>query len=661
MLLLPLDEYSRRTYVSENALLPGQVHTYFHGSEQNIFRAYRHEVANVLEPKSVDDEQGQPTGQYLMATEAHRNERLEGILQNAGLKTARQAYSYESGGKTYTGENIYAIVHGPRADGTESIVLMAPIRNIEDKINTNGVTLLLTLARYFSRWSLWSKDIIILITPDTAAGPRAWVDAYHSTHDPAHAADLSLKSGHIQGVLAIDYPFEHRFETLHVAYDGINGQLPNLDLINTAIQIASGQMGIGTTIQSQHTYTSPEDQSKYRIRLKTLFRGMGSQALGHSTGAHSVFMPYHIDAITLTAVGHGWQDEMAFGRSIESVTRSLNNLLEKLHQSFFFYLLLQNTRFVSIGTYLPSAMAIGAGFTIVAIFRWIMGGYEEIDETEVVVSAEKLGDKSTQVQPEKSTNTTDLQEKSANTTTSTKQQWKAVDRPLALPITIIAAVHLCSISTLFLPTQIIGTSSFSTFTTRSSILLLLLASITILLGNTRSTTSSLQQLYSIISSLSLLILGLELTVLATLNFSLSMFLGVVCSPLAFVSYITPSTATSTSSPSSSSKSSPLASLQKILSLLVLMVLSPPVLIFIVATIDIYYVSPFRAPIGVVGRVREYLDTEAFAFDIWGSWGSLLGVWGIWGPAWIVGMTAVVRSFIPVNGNVSAARNKSVKK
>lgn len=44
LVLLPLDNYSRRTYISENALLPGQVHTYFGGSEQNIFRAYRKEL-----------------------------------------------------------------------------------------------------------------------------------------------------------------------------------------------------------------------------------------------------------------------------------------------------------------------------------------------------------------------------------------------------------------------------------------------------------------------------------------------------------------------------------------------------------------------------------------------------------------------------------------
>jgi len=45
LLVLPLNEYSRNTYVSENALLPGQVHTYFSGSEHEVFRAYRQEVA----------------------------------------------------------------------------------------------------------------------------------------------------------------------------------------------------------------------------------------------------------------------------------------------------------------------------------------------------------------------------------------------------------------------------------------------------------------------------------------------------------------------------------------------------------------------------------------------------------------------------------------
>jgi glycosylphosphatidylinositol transamidase len=54
LLVLPLDGYSRRTYVSENALLPGQVHTYFTGSEHDVFRAYRHEVHGLID-KPVEE------------------------------------------------------------------------------------------------------------------------------------------------------------------------------------------------------------------------------------------------------------------------------------------------------------------------------------------------------------------------------------------------------------------------------------------------------------------------------------------------------------------------------------------------------------------------------------------------------------------------------
>lgn len=53
LLLLPLNEYSRRTYVSENALLPGQVHTYFAGSDQNVFRGLKHEVDALAEEDNV--------------------------------------------------------------------------------------------------------------------------------------------------------------------------------------------------------------------------------------------------------------------------------------------------------------------------------------------------------------------------------------------------------------------------------------------------------------------------------------------------------------------------------------------------------------------------------------------------------------------------------
>jgi glycosylphosphatidylinositol transamidase len=79
------------------------------------------------------------------------NDKLEEFFKASGLKIARQKYEYKSAGETYGGENIYAILHAPRGDATEAIVLVGAWRNMDGEINRSGVALVLTLARYFKR------------------------------------------------------------------------------------------------------------------------------------------------------------------------------------------------------------------------------------------------------------------------------------------------------------------------------------------------------------------------------------------------------------------------------------------------------------------------------------------------------------------------------
>jgi glycosylphosphatidylinositol transamidase len=81
-------------------------------------------------------------------------EKVQDILKTAGLKVARQKYEYTSSGRSYTGENVYSILHAPRGDATEAIVLVAAWRNVDGLLNQNGVALVLTLARYFKRMFL---------------------------------------------------------------------------------------------------------------------------------------------------------------------------------------------------------------------------------------------------------------------------------------------------------------------------------------------------------------------------------------------------------------------------------------------------------------------------------------------------------------------------
>ncbi|KAJ4862248.1 gaa1-like, GPI transamidase component domain-containing protein [Trichoderma breve] len=471
LLLLPLDDYSRRTYVSENALLPGQVHTYFGGSEQSIFRAFRHEVDLLASKNNFEV-----------------NDKLESILTGFGVKVGRQNYTYHSAGEIYSGENVYGILQAPRGDATEAIVLVAAWKSIDEQLNRNGVALVLTLARYFKRWSLWSKDIILLLPPDSTTGTQAWVDAYHDAHDSKYIAPLPLKSGALQGALAIDYPFEHRYHELHIIYDGTNGQLPNLDLINSIVNIAGGQMGIETTVQQMAGHTD-----SYQDRLQTMLRGMLYQGLGYPTGPHSSFIPYHVDAITLQPAGEGWHDEMAMGRVVEGSFRSLNNLLEHLHQSFFFYLLMQKNRFVSIGTYLPSAMLVAANFTIMAIFLWVKSG-QPIAKREATDKAK-------------------------------------VERNLLSPLALVATCHSISAIPLFIFNHLgIKTLplAFLLFSVSSTALP---AIFSFVIASVQKPTA---QFFQLTKSFSLLILGVSLATLSTLNFSLAFLVGLLASPLTFI-------------------------------------------------------------------------------------------------------------------------------
>lgn len=79
------------------------------------------------------------------------SEKLEEIFRSTGLRAARQKYEYGAAGNIYGGENVYAILHAPRGDATEAIVLMAAWTNMDGELNQSGVALVLALARYFKR------------------------------------------------------------------------------------------------------------------------------------------------------------------------------------------------------------------------------------------------------------------------------------------------------------------------------------------------------------------------------------------------------------------------------------------------------------------------------------------------------------------------------
>ncbi|KAJ3528846.1 hypothetical protein NM208_g10020 [Fusarium decemcellulare] len=547
LFLLPLNEYSRRTYISENALLPGQVHTYFGGSEQNIFRAYRHEVDDVVDKNNYEI-----------------NDRLDKILTGVGLKVGRQNYTYHSAGDEYTGQNLYAILQAPRGDATEAIVLVAAWKTVEEQLNRNGVSLALTLAGHSGPRTSFS------LFPQTARlAPRPGLMLTTMLITPTSVAPLPLKSGALQGAIAIDYPQEANFKAVHFIYDGPNGQLPNLDLINSIVSIAGGQMGISTTIQKM-----TQHKGSYPDRLQTMLRGMLNQGLGYAAGAHSSFIPYHVDAVTLQPYGEGWHDAMAMGRLVEGSFRSLNNLLEHLHQSFFFYLLMQTDRFVSIGTYLPSAMLLAANFTITAIYLWVKSG----QSTEA--QKPKGGKESAPVEAAQA------------------------GRDLFLPLGVVAICQAVSAIPLYLFNRLpagLLSPAFAVFSVISAVLPFIISQLLTLVSKPTI------QHFQLTKSFSLLVLGMCLSTLATLNFSLAFLVGLLASPLSFVKPV---------------KNPVLRwSLAGLLN-----IVAPPTVVY--AAAQVWGIS-----------IADLLREASFGWNVWGMYTPVV-VWCLWWPAWLVGMVNV---------------------
>ncbi|CCG21974.1 Gaa1 protein [Candida orthopsilosis Co 90-125] len=352
LVTLPQDGNYRNCYISENALMPGQVTSYFRESEWNIVRGYRHEIKQL---------ESQPIEQ--------RNEAITAWLQDLGLPVSR----HHNG---FTNDTLYSIMHASRGENTEAMALVVPWVNSDNEFNEGAMALGMALMRYFQRISVWSKNIILVIPPDGKQSLRSWVNAYHTSLDDT--------AGSIEAAIIMEYGKQgDGFQYYDMFYEGLNGQLPNLDLLNTANQIGQHE-GISCSIQD-----ISDRAINFTNRLKTLFSGILRLVIAGSRDVHGheAFSGWQIQAFTIKAKGTQGHDVTQFGRIVDSTFRSVNNLLEKFHQSFFFYLMLSPKHFVSIGTYLPSAVMLAVAYAFGALNAILNSG---IDLDQIPQNLSKL-------------------------------------------------------------------------------------------------------------------------------------------------------------------------------------------------------------------------------------------------------------------------------
>lgn len=118
--------------------------------------------------------------------------------------------------------------------------------------------------------------------------------------------------------------------------------------------------------------------------IKNLLAMIFSQSTGVPNGNHGFFHRHRIESLTLEAVKRQTSGSNRGGlpllKTIEGISRSLNNLLERFHQSYFFYILVQNDRFVSIGDYMPCLGLLVVPLFIKSFLLWLIASGDLKDD-----------------------------------------------------------------------------------------------------------------------------------------------------------------------------------------------------------------------------------------------------------------------------------------
>lgn len=250
LLLLPSPTapFSKNTYVDENALQPGQANVAWDWADV----ALSDENSRLVE--QVAGESAQTRADFLV-------ERLRLV----GIQAHTQEYDFDG---ITSGVNTYARWSSGRSDGREAVIIAAswlsrwdgsgdPFSNDDDssstststgtnakantqRTNIRGISITLALAKYLTHQMHWSKDIIFVFSDGYMEGMQAWSNAYFAVEQSNLISQPlvgATTGATIWNAIAIDYPSDS-FSSLVLLHEGVDGQLPNMDVLNTVVRIA---------------------------------------------------------------------------------------------------------------------------------------------------------------------------------------------------------------------------------------------------------------------------------------------------------------------------------------------------------------------------------------------------------------------------------------
>ncbi|CAH8588430.1 unnamed protein product [Heterobilharzia americana] len=369
--------------MSENALLVGQVDEVFDDIASS-FKFYR-------EAKNAFKSNG------LISLKQWLSEQLFGI----GLEVYFQDFSFShdilSPIKMVNGSNLYAIMRSPSGGRTEALMIITSLG--ENSTYFGSLAYILSLSKLFRNQIHWAKDIIFLFPEYDYIGLMAWLEAYHGTANSNNLfwSELDGRSGSIQAGLNLEFADMYR-PVVNILPEGPNGLLANLDMINTVVRLAETH-SVETRVNHQsYNYA----RGTYKTRLNDMLgviEAVWTQSTNSPTGLHGPLINYQIPAISLRAnYKHRSTDLhsaeiLSVIRLLEGILRSLNNLQERLHQSFWYYLLPNPYRYISIGVYMPPVLIMILSLLLKPLLFWIYSSKSKLNN---LLTIQKKLDKSKQ-------------------------------------------------------------------------------------------------------------------------------------------------------------------------------------------------------------------------------------------------------------------------
>ncbi|CAO4360856.1 unnamed protein product [Caenorhabditis nigoni] len=352
------------TRISEHSLMPGLVTPKFDKSGIAI-QLYRRLTAL---PKSKSQQE------FVMD-----------VFSELGLQCFTQKWRSTIAGYPKRGENVYGFVRGQRNDGAEAQLIVVQLGHSESA--RRMITRMLSFIDYAKDQVYWARDFVFVFVdgghgPDSIEQAAFALDAFLFKYqkiesltsktrrnatviaDEIQTQTGALIAGVVYDLSGISVKGQH---IINIQTNGLNGQQVNLDVFNGIVKIADSKHHSKVAIfGTLHRHTnSYMEYSPFTVPIKALM----TQAFVSIEGIHSVMGKYGVQGLTV-GLSHDYTERQSV-QFVEEVSRMLNNVLERLHQSYFMYVLADDMHFLSIGFYLLPTFILICPLLISAYYEWL--------------------------------------------------------------------------------------------------------------------------------------------------------------------------------------------------------------------------------------------------------------------------------------------------